>query len=68
MALRHSAEFTGVDVSDTFRTKTKVFEDSGSSDDCSDEMSSDKTDSDSADSGTKLPTKKKEEEKRTSAK
>ena len=38
MVLRHTAEFTGVDVSDTFRTK--VFEDSGSSGDSSDEMSS----------------------------
>ena len=59
MTLRHGAEFTGVDVSDTFRTKTKVFEDTQSSDDSSDEMSTDKSDSESVDSSTKLPTKKK---------
>ena len=44
MTLRQNAEFTGEDVSDTFQKKTKVFKDSGSSDDCSDEMSSDKSD------------------------
>ena len=59
VALRHGAEFTCVEISDTFRTKTKVFEDSRSSEDCSDEMSSDKSDSGSEDSSTKLPTRKK---------
>ena len=58
MLLRHNSEFMGVDVSDTFRTTTRVFKDSQSSDDSFDEMSSDKSYDDSDDSSTKLSPKK----------
>ena len=54
MTLRHSAEFIGVDVSDTFRTKTEVFKHSRSSDENSDNDS----DGNSEGSSASLPLEK----------
>ena len=54
MALRHYAEFTGVDVSDTFRTETKVFKDSRITDDNSDGKSDDESHDDSEDTDLNL--------------
>ena len=59
MTLRHNVEFLGVDVADMFRTETKLFKDSQSSDDSSEKMSSEEYEGDKEDIGTDVSPKEK---------
>ena len=64
MALRHNAEFIGIDVSDTFRAKTIVTKGNdyseGSSDESSDVSSDDDDSHSNEDSDASMPPKKKQ--------